>query len=174
MSRPTDEQIVAYFDQCQALIRDHGWMVQGVFPTDDTAHDDLVYPFCYTIGLAERGQPELLMVGDLEVCHAVLNIVAERYAVPGAGRPVNGELLVSVGWKGKLRIRGPVDDVAAGTPVHMARNYLAWRGRQELADGLDVFQVEWPNPDGLFLDDEGAVDDGRVSPQLPMRGLVTP
>lgn len=165
MPRPTDEQITAYFDQCAALIRDHGWMIQGVFPTGDEEHADLApWPFAYTIGLAAKGYPELLMVGPYEIAGGLLNILAKH--VMDSGLPYSNTNLVGGEWKYPLRIRGPIDDVAGGTPVHMARNYFAWAGSAD-PETLVVQQVEWPDPAGLFAEDHTG-DELDVSPQLPL------
>ncbi|MBW8711109.1 MAG: DUF4262 domain-containing protein, partial [Mycobacterium sp.] len=44
-----------YLDELRATIRIHGWAVQSV-------EDDRL-PFAYTIGLHDRGLPELLVTG---------------------------------------------------------------------------------------------------------------
>jgi hypothetical protein len=44
-----------YFDELRATIRTHGWAVQSV--------EDDRRPYAYTIGLHDRGLPELLVTG---------------------------------------------------------------------------------------------------------------
>jgi hypothetical protein len=58
-----------YLDELRASIRMHGWVIQGV--------DDDRLPFAYTIGLHDRGLPELLVTGlSQEDAARVLNDVA--------------------------------------------------------------------------------------------------
>lgn len=58
-------------------IQDNGWMIQGVFPTEDSEPGSV--QFAYTIGLIERGAAaEILMAGlPLEGLHAILNEIAQ-------------------------------------------------------------------------------------------------
>ena len=66
-------------------VQENGWIVQ--FVQDDRT------PFAYTIGLHERGLPELLVTGmEPERANLVLNTVAE-YLLKG-GRPVPGERML--------------------------------------------------------------------------------
>jgi hypothetical protein len=71
-----------YLDDLRASIATHGWVVQGV-------EDDRL-PFAYTIGLHDRGLPELLVTGlSQESAARVLNDVAVaavggRVFTPGA------------------------------------------------------------------------------------------
>lgn len=44
---------LAYLERAKAVIREHGWMVQGVFDADA--------PFAHTVGLTEAGLPELIL-----------------------------------------------------------------------------------------------------------------
>jgi hypothetical protein len=67
-----------------AAVQENGWVVQ--FISDRT-------PFAYTIGLHERGLPELLVTGmPPERARLVLDSVA-HYLVKG-GRPVPGERML--------------------------------------------------------------------------------
>lgn len=51
----------SYIDQIEAVIRDHGWAVQGVFATKTS---DIKFDFAYTVGLMKRGcTAELLITG---------------------------------------------------------------------------------------------------------------
>lgn len=81
-----------YLDELRAMVRLHGWVVQGV-------EDDRL-PFAYTIGLHDRGLPELLVTGmSQEEAAGLLNDVAVaalggRVFEPGAHVAVgNGPLL---------------------------------------------------------------------------------
>ncbi|MGH3632822.1 DUF4262 domain-containing protein [Mycobacterium sp.] len=71
-----------WLDAIHELVVKHGWAVQ--FVESDRA------PYAYTVGLHERGLPELLVTGLApERAVRVLNSVA-AYLVDG-GRPVPGE-----------------------------------------------------------------------------------
>lgn len=73
-----------YLDQIDATMRKHGWAVQYV--ESDRS------PYAYTIGLHDRGLPELLVTGlPPQRAARLLNGVA-AYLVDG-GRPVPGELI---------------------------------------------------------------------------------
>ena len=66
-------------------VQENGWTVQ--FVQDDRT------PFAYTIGLPERGLPELLVTGmPPERANLVLNTVAQ-YLLQG-GRPIPGERML--------------------------------------------------------------------------------
>jgi hypothetical protein len=71
-----------YLDELRATIRLHGWAVQGV--------EDDRRPYAYTIGLHDRGLPELLVTGlSPEPAARLLNDVAAaavsgRVLKPGA------------------------------------------------------------------------------------------
>jgi hypothetical protein len=71
-----DRPIQEYFDELRETIRKHGWVVQ--FVEDDRR------PFAYTIGLHDRGLPELVVTGmtSLHSAHT-LNAVATA-AVDGS------------------------------------------------------------------------------------------
>ena len=74
------------------LIDTHGWAVIGVFPT--CAEDGP--PFSYTVGLTDRGLPELAIYGlPPQTAGGVLNVAA-RHAVDNGelpcGQPITGLL----------------------------------------------------------------------------------
>jgi hypothetical protein len=79
-----DSTMQEWMELIYAAVQENGWIVQYV--TDRT-------PFAYTIGLHERGLPELLVTGmPPHRARLVLNSVAE-YLVNG-GRPVPGERML--------------------------------------------------------------------------------
>jgi hypothetical protein len=58
-------------------IVEHGWLVQGVFPTD--AHAEAP-GFCYTVGMTPAGLPELLLVGmPYDLAHPILTAAVKRH-----------------------------------------------------------------------------------------------
>jgi hypothetical protein len=71
-----DATIDDYMDELRHTIRGHGWAVQHV--------EDNKRPYAYTIGLHERGLPELLMTGSTPtVAHSVLNSIAHMVVDDG-------------------------------------------------------------------------------------------
>ena len=75
-----------YLGYMKALIRDHGWAVQAVEP--DRVHP----PYAYTVGLTQRGKPEIVVTG-MRIQRAVrlLNDVAAHLlhaALPDPGEQV--------------------------------------------------------------------------------------
>lgn len=69
-----------YFDELRRDIAEHGWIVQFV--------DDAKRPFAYTIGLHDRGLPELLVTGlDAQTSQDVLNACAGMMCDGSVFRP---------------------------------------------------------------------------------------
>ncbi|WP_099020827.1 DUF4262 domain-containing protein [Mycolicibacterium palauense] len=63
------------YGDTRRLIDTHGWAVIGVFPT--SAEDGP--PFSYTVGLTDRGLPELAIYGlPPHTAHGVLNAAARK------------------------------------------------------------------------------------------------
>lgn len=80
-----DATVQEWLEVIHATVEKHGWAVQ--FVESDHA------PYAYTVGLHERGLPELLVTGTQpQPAVRVLNSVAE-YLVKG-GRPVPGERIL--------------------------------------------------------------------------------
>jgi hypothetical protein len=76
----TDDRIRAYLAEQRRRIAEHGWVVQGVFGTDE--HPSPL--FAYTVGLVGSGHPELIVYGlPLEVASSILNDLAEHVAAGG-------------------------------------------------------------------------------------------
>jgi uncharacterized protein DUF4262 len=79
-----DSTMQEWLELIYEKVKENGWVVQ--FVQDRT-------PFAYTIGLHERGLPELLVTGmPRERANLVVNTVAQ-YLVRG-GRPVPGERML--------------------------------------------------------------------------------
>jgi Domain of unknown function (DUF4262) len=79
-----DSTMQEWMELIYAAVQENGWVVQ--FVSDRT-------PFAYTIGLHERGLPELLVTGmPRERATLVLDSVAQ-YLIKG-GRPIPGERML--------------------------------------------------------------------------------
>jgi hypothetical protein len=108
-------------------VKENGWTVQFV------QHDRM--PFAYTIGLHERGLPELLVTGmPPERANLVLNTVAQ-YLLKG-GRPVPGERML-IG--GELLL----DFVQVQHPIAHLKFAVSIYGAE-----LRALQVVWPDDQG--------------------------
>jgi hypothetical protein len=130
---PSQEQYDRYRQTIREKIAEHGWMVQGVFPT--TMQEGPA--FGYTIGLTDAGLPELLLVGNL--------------GFPNLQALLNGAALMHV--KNEIQPGDELTDlanmpfrvIAASTSeLGMAHNY--YRGLKEVR----ALQLIWPDPDGKF------------------------
>lgn len=84
-----------YLDELREIIADHGWAVQYV--------EDRSRPFAYTVGLTDRGLPELLITGmPAQKSARMLNSIAHQIVDDGMRlRPAvhidyQGELLLEV------------------------------------------------------------------------------
>ena len=77
---PVSEVREAVLDDTRARIARQGWTVIGVFPTPDEPGPSLAY----TVGLGERGLPELATYGlHVQIAHSLLNEVARRTVEEG-------------------------------------------------------------------------------------------
>lgn len=83
----------ALFDEISRNIRTHGVQLIAVY---DVADDDYL-PFLYTIGLQERGLPELIAFGDSE---RMLNAVADLFYRIAREAPENFDPKAPMHYKG--------------------------------------------------------------------------
>lgn len=140
---PTDDQmkqdqIDKYRELIQQKIREHGWMVQGVFPT--TADDGP--SFAYTIGMTEAGLPELLMSGNLshELLMILLNSAAKQHLAEEIKPGDEVSDIASVTFK----------VVACGphAPIQQARNY--YYDPYNRLGTVRAIQLLWPDKAGAY------------------------
>lgn len=84
MSGNDRDAMLAYLERLRSMIAQHGWAVQGVMHPTGLGGQLGVF---YTVGLTERGLPELtLSGGDPEECKGLLNLIGAR-ALDGALEP---------------------------------------------------------------------------------------
>lgn len=142
----------AYVDQVDAIVRDHGWAVQGVFATETS---DIQFDFAYTVGLIKRGcTAELLITGlPMRTGAAILNEIAASMINSGQTIPPS-EWEVSDGYMLKARFFVP----RQGSELHLgvARAYY---NRPD----VPVAQYIWPDQDHNYPWDEGW-DSGLLQP----------
>jgi hypothetical protein len=119
-----------------ADIAEHGWSDIAVFPTEQ--HQGL--PFNYTVGVAELGHPELLVVGmNNHQGHLVLN-AAVNY-LNSEGRLVPGSYCDQVleGYRvGVVKVVDPLDE------SHMMSMAHRFYGE------VEAVQIVWPDRNDRF------------------------
>ncbi|MFN8090477.1 MAG: DUF4262 domain-containing protein [Mycobacterium sp.] len=116
----------------QTMIDEHGWAVVGVFPTtkDDGA------PFSYTVGLTDKGLPELAVYGlDPVNGGSILNAVAQRMID-------NGEL------HGGERLDGLLDGGLPLAVIDMGDTSDLSAVRRFYGAVLAARQIVWPDRQG--------------------------
>jgi len=135
---PSDNQLAAYLDRCRALIKEHGHMVQSVFP-DAHTH---VPGFAYTIGLSQSGGAELVTIGlPADTATYFLNTVAQRLATT----PIADHDDITEIANTALRLRTiPCEEMLPH--MRVARALL-------IAPRAIIRQVIWPDPSGRFPGD---------------------
>jgi hypothetical protein len=152
-----EERRELYIRNAMGIIEEHGWMIQGVFPVEETPENER-YPFAYTVGLAARDLPELIVFGlPQDVAHTILNDLADRQCSSGDGGYGAGDVLDDVVQGGYLVLLLDVQDTTRH--LTMANNFYGPVKALQL-----VFQDanhHWPwHPD---------YQDGY----LPILGLIT-
>ncbi len=131
-----DDRLNTYLTEVRDLIAEHGWMVQGVFPTETSPGA----PFAYTIGLTAAGLPELVIAGlPAETAGAILNTAARHHLTDEIKPGAVLDDLASV----------PFRVVAApSAEIQQARNIYP-------AAGVRAVQLVWPDDAGAFPGDGG-------------------
>lgn len=142
----TPEQIeqnrIAFRIKSEETIKRFGWMIQGVFPTQECRAPG---GYAYTIGLSDVGLPEILVFGlPQEVAGYILNDLAEKMKT--------GEVKIS---------HGLVLDELANLPVRFKKltqemvEKICTQAYYRAAKGgrsISVFMMELPDAQGLFPD----------------------
>ena len=142
----------AYLDRLRALVNKHGWAVQGVGADVEAG----VPGFAYTVGLAKKGLPELIVLAlPMDSAQPILNTLARRM--------VDGEAFED----GKDIIE------AANLPLRLQTleggHLRNWVRFADLLNGkpVSVRQIVWPDRDGFFPTDPGV--DGRMAALQDLR-----
>jgi len=122
-----DASLQEWLEVLRETARVHGWAVQFV--------ESKTRPYAYTVGLHERGLPELLVTGLApEPAVQMLNSVA-AYLVDG-GRPVAGDW-ISIGRESTVVV------VQVEHPEAHLKMAIAIYG-----DDLRALQLVWPDEQG--------------------------
>jgi hypothetical protein len=149
----SDDWVNKILRQQQEHIDTIGWAVTGVFPRegDDGA------PFAYTIGLTERGSPELVISGlDTGTMHALLNDLAGR-VFDRAERFSDGQRISDLlnGYDAAVIDGALTEELWPGTAVvRYGRN------------AVRLQQIVWPDREGRFPWEPGYALASDVQPLL--------
>ncbi|OBJ85262.1 DUF4262 domain-containing protein [Mycobacterium asiaticum] len=142
-----------YLDELRDIIADHGWVVQYV------EHD--ARPFAYTIGLTDRGLPELLITGMLpQRSTRILNSIAHQIVddgmvlLPAVHIDYQGEFLLEV-----VEVENP--DVHLKFAVRLCE------------PPLRAFQLVWTDDRRRWPWDRGWSHGRRRQPVLGIRTPLT-
>lgn len=145
----TAAQYAEYDAKVAAIVREHDWMAQAVFPGRD---DPAGKFFVYTVGLHDKGHPEFIIVGlDQPTGHAVLRTVVERVLAGERFEERVYEDVLAGGYQVRLEKLGrtTVDE-----RLDTAQRYAN-------AD-VDAFQILWPAADGKLPPDSKYSDVQRL------------
>lgn len=130
------DRLDAYDRMSLATIAEHGWMIQGVFPTEA----DPGVEFAYTVGLTVAGLPELVISGlPLELAGTLLNDAA-RHSMGSEVKP--GDVLNNIASVPFKVIAAPK------APVNLARHLYS-------PDTVLALQLVWPDDQGSYPGDAG-------------------
>jgi len=133
--------------EVRAKIDEFGWEVTGVFPTESDRSG--IVPFVYTVGLTDKGRPELIMLADADLgtLAAGLNLFA-ALVVDAEEMPdvITGEDVEGLRSRCELRTLGPAGDIAQPYRPGLLRH---------IYPDAQVTQVVWPDEQGLYPHQEG-------------------
>lgn len=130
-----DARMQAYLLTCRETIARHGWMIQGVFPTEESPGVE----FSYTVGLTAAGLPELVISGlPMNLAGTLLNDAA-RLSLATAVEP--GDTITTIASVAFNVIAAPKAEIG-----------LARRLCGEHAKAL---QLIWPDDRGHYPGEAG-------------------
>lgn len=141
------------YPQAEQLIASHGWMLQYVFPTQESEGPS----FAYTIGLADQGLPELIVFAlPQEIAHiAVSALINKLREVKNGGAPVLGK--TDINFNFPVYVREVTAKDVADYAVQALRR----------SDGQAKFlQVCITDRHGLFPWEPGFSGDPKMYPVL--------
>jgi hypothetical protein len=131
--------------ELEALIREHGWAVQGVFNTTAPGPSGWVY----TIGLEDQGRPELAIVGlPLDTAHGLLHALLVDVVDGIRSWPTVGDTIVGLVHGGYgLRVVAVDPGVAAAGDW-----FLGALARRGTVDDFRPLQLVWQEADYSWPD----------------------
>lgn len=139
----TIDRLEALKQHIRETIERVGWYAMGVFPTADSPPDRR-YGFTYSIGLARRGWPDLIVVRlQPEVAHAVIESAIDVMEQGGPLEPATRYSDILVGYD--VLTREPSPNAVA---EHFG--WAGWYYRERESPGFKALQIVWPDRDGNF------------------------
>lgn len=142
--------------QQDKIIDRFGWVVIGVFPTEQDPVD--ATSFAYTVGLTEHDHPELTIAGlPMQAAHVLLNDLAARvyYKSQQFSHGQHVDDLLASGYVAVI-VEGPATSTL--WPGVAIERYGAERVRLQ--------QVVWPSKDGQYPWDFGYDIDPSTQPVI--------
>lgn len=141
-----DQRMQQFYAKVRAMVREHGWIVQGVMPT--AADPPGTIPFAYTIGLTDAGLPELIISwpGQPGMARDLLNNAAGGHL---KDEIQHGQILDYVA-------NIPSRAIAADphkAEIQQAYNYV--NDPDRVRDKIRLIQILWPDANGRFPDEDG-------------------
>lgn len=118
------------------MIAEHGWAVQAIGPSEE---GDI--PWAFTLGLNDKGFPELFIVGlPISEMHVILNHAAKM--VTGGVLPVHGDTLDNLLANDYQFAAVEVEDPLDGDWFNIAKS--------RMTKALYILQLVWPEHDGKW------------------------
>ena len=146
-------------DNVRAKIAKHGYTFIGVFDPERKAPN-----FVYSIGLVERGWPEVLMVGNVPpaVAESILTDLVKHWV--DSGGPMFGLI------PGMIRIREQLHPLqVVAIDAQYAQDHYAFQIKHFYPHiDADVVQVLWPDERGRFPN-HTEYNQELTQPLLPVR-----
>lgn len=142
---------MAMYDlSCRKTIAEHGWMIQGVFGTNDTPGPE----FSYTVGLTAKDRPELMIVGlPMHIAAELLNLAAPLHIEhPFTPDSFEGSFS-SVAFK---VVEAPHAEIGTA--------------RRLYGDKATCLQLVWPDKDGHYPGDDGWPAESIAQPVYDVKG----
>ena len=140
-----DERITAYLEKVTGMIEEHGWIIQAV------GTNPMLF---YTVGLAQKGLPEVVVTGlPMDAAQSVLNVFARKL--------VNGTFPLD---EDAIQSGAKFDDVLEGykaklrwvAPAHVRELRVAKVIAQ--TEDFKALQIVWPDREGRFYGEAGFED----------------
>lgn len=140
-NHPSKERFAEVDRQLEANIEKFGWTFMGVFGTEDQP----ITNFVYTIGLTEKGMPEVFVSGNFapQSMQSIAGTVAQEFAdhALAGTEPELGEREDLFNLKVELRVVHDTDK------CNIARKFYG--------DRVRVVQVIWSDKEGRLPGEEG-------------------
>lgn len=137
-----DARINAYMEKVASMVEEHGWIVQAI------GTSPMLF---YTVGLAQKGLPELVITGiSVEAAQSIINtfarkLVEGKFTLDDAAME-RGDKFDDVleNYSAKLRWVSPMQT----RQLNVARVFAQ-------SDEFRAVQIVWPDPKGRFEGEAG-------------------